>query len=92
MPSRVLIIIIFILILRYSYSPIMGISFISAPIIIFYYLLVLLSITSSSRNLVNSVGIGGIGYCVVSGDIGFYILYCFFLTSLCFFRSFILSL
>ena len=61
----------------------MGLSFSAAPVAVFCCLLVLPSVTSSGSGLVDDVGIGNAGRCVIggavaTGDVGFCVLCCFF--------------
>ena len=81
LPSRVLTVIAFILILRCGCSPVVGLSFTGAPAVVFCCLLVLPSVTSSGRGLVDDV-VGSAGRCVIGGavaigDVGSCVLCCF---------------
>ena len=83
LPSRVFTVIALILILRCGCSPVVRLSFSGASVVVFCCLLALPSVTSSGSGLVDDVGIGNAGRCVIGGaaaigDVGSCVLCCFF--------------
>ena len=83
LPSRALTVFALNLILRCGCSPVVGLSFTGAPAVVFCCLLALPSATSSGSGLVDDVGIGSAGRCVIGGavaigDVGSCVLCCFF--------------
>ena len=82
LPSRPLIVIALILILRCGCSPVVGLSLTRAPVDVFCCLLALPSVASSGSGLVDDVGVGSAGRCVIGGavaigDVGSCVLCCF---------------